>query len=63
MVVIILDGGDNMEIYNLIVALVGDLPTEFKFIYAILTLVLSMLILAFLFSLFYIPLELVRSRR
>lgn len=52
-----------MEIYNLIVALIGELPSEFTFIYAILTLVLAMLILAFLFTLFYIPLELIRDVR
>lgn len=43
--------------YDLIVDLVGPLPTEYTFIYAILTLVLSTLIISFLFQLFYIPIK------
>ncbi len=47
--------------YDIIIQLVGDLPTEFHFIYSILTLVLSTLVLSFLFQLFYIPIKLVRG--
>lgn len=46
--------------YDFIVDLVGTLPTEFEFIYSILTLVLSTVILTFLFQLFYIPLKLLQ---
>ena len=38
--------------YDMIVNLIGEVPTEFTFIYSILTLVLSMLIITFLFQLF-----------
>ena len=48
--------------YDIIVQLIGDLPTEFHFIYSILTLVLSTLIISFLFQLFYIPITLLRSK-
>lgn len=48
--------------YDIIVALIGELPTEFQFIYSILTLVLSALALSFLFQLFYIPVMLVKGR-
>ena len=47
--------------YEIIVSLIGELPTEFHFIYSILTLVLSTLIISFLFQLFYIPVKLVRG--
>lgn len=47
--------------YDIIVSLVGELPTEFNFIYSILTLVLSLLVISFLFQLFYIPIKLVRG--
>lgn len=47
--------------YDLVVELVGELPTEFTFIYSILTLVLSMLVISFLFQLFYIPINLIRK--
>lgn len=43
--------------YDIIVELVGTLPKEFEFIYSILTLVLSTLLITFLFQLFYIPLN------
>lgn len=45
--------------YDFIIDLVGTLPTEFEFIYSILTLVFSSLILSFLFQLFYIPIKLI----
>ncbi len=51
-----------MDLYQLIVNLVGPLPSEFTFIYSILTLVLAMLILSFLFSVFYIPLNLLKGK-
>lgn len=47
--------------YDLVVELIGELPTEFTFIYSILTLVLSTLLISFLFQLFYIPINLVRG--
>lgn len=47
--------------YEIIVQLIGDLPNEFHFIYSILTLVFSTLIISFLFQLFYIPLNLFRK--
>lgn len=47
--------------YEIIVSLVGEIPTEFQFIYSILTLVLSTLLISFLFQLFYIPIKLVRG--
>lgn len=46
--------------YDFIVELIGTLPTEFTFIYAILTLALGLLILSFLFTLFYIPIMLLK---
>lgn len=46
--------------YDIIVSLVGELPQEFTFIYSILTLVLSTLIISFLFQLFYIPINMLR---
>ena len=51
-----------MELYELIQNLIGTLPTEFTFIYAILTLVLGMLIISFLFSVFYIPINLLKGK-
>lgn len=47
--------------YDFIVDLIGELPTEFTFIYSILTLVMSILILVFLFQLFYIPIKLIKE--
>ena len=47
--------------YDLIVELIGEVPQEFTFIYAIITLVLSTLIVSFLFQLFYIPINLIRK--
>lgn len=47
--------------YDMVTELIGELPTEFTFIYAILTLVLSLLIISFLFQLFYIPINLLRK--
>lgn len=46
--------------YDFIVDLIGELPTEFTFIYGIATLVLTLLVLSFLFTLFYVPVLLIR---
>ena len=48
--------------YDIIVNLIGEIPTEFTFIYSILTLVLSMLVIVFLFQLFYLPIKLVNDK-
>lgn len=48
--------------YEMIKGLVGVLPTEFEFIYAILTLVLAFLLISLLFTLFYIPINMVRGK-
>jgi len=42
--------------------LVGEVPTEFTFIYSILTLVLAFLLISFLFQVFYIPIYLARGK-
>lgn len=47
--------------YDIIKDLIGIVPTEFEFIYAILTLVLGLLLISFLFQLFYIPITLLRK--
>lgn len=47
--------------YDMIVQFVGELPQEFTFIYSILTLVFSTLVISFLFQLFYIPLNMFRK--
>lgn len=44
--------------YDVIVNLIGEVPSEFTFIYSILTLVMSILIIVFLFQLFYLPIKL-----
>lgn len=48
--------------YDIIVNLIGELPTEFTFIYSILTLVLSTLVITFLFQLFYLPIKLLGNK-
>lgn len=48
--------------YDIIVNLIGELPTEFTFIYSILTLVMGMLIITFLFQLFYLPIKFIGSK-
>lgn len=48
--------------YDMIKSLIGPVPIEFEFIYVILTLVLAVLLLSFLFTLFYIPINLVRGK-
>lgn len=47
--------------YDLIVNLIGPLPTEFTFIYAILTLVFSSVVIIFLFQLFYVPISILKK--
>ena len=47
--------------YQLVQDLIGELPQEFTFIYSILTLVLALLVISFLFQLFYIPIHLIRK--
>lgn len=47
--------------YDFIVDFIGELPTEFTFIYSILTLVMGVLVLFFLFQLFYLPLKLIKE--
>ena len=47
--------------YDIIVNLIGELPPEFTFIYSILTLVLGMLIITFLFQLFYLPIKIINK--
>lgn len=47
--------------YQLVQDLIGELPQEFTFIYSILTLVLALLVISFLFQLFYIPINLIRK--
>lgn len=48
--------------YDIIVQLIGELPQEFTFIYSILTLVLSTLVMSFLFQIFFISIYIVRGR-
>lgn len=48
--------------YEIIQNIVGEVPTEFTFIYSILTLVVGFLIISFLFQLFYIPINIVRGK-
>lgn len=48
--------------YDIVKQLIGTLPTEFEFVYIIVTLVLAMLVISFLFSLFYIPINMLRGK-
>lgn len=47
--------------YDIVVSLIGELPVEFTFIYSILTLVLSTVVISFLLQLFYIPIYFLRK--
>lgn len=49
--------------YEVVENLIGPLPTQFEFIYAIVTLLIALLLISFLFQLFYIPIKLVNDRR
>lgn len=48
--------------YYIVKQLIGTLPTEFEFVYIIVTLVLAMLVISFLFSVFYIPINMLRGK-
>nr|DAX14941.1 MAG TPA: Preprotein translocase subunit SecE, Preprotein, archaeal, ribosomal, 50S, protein.0A [Inoviridae sp.] len=48
--------------YDIVKQLIGTLPTEFEFVYIIVTLVLAMLVISFLFSIFYIPINMLRGK-
>lgn len=48
--------------YDIVKQLIGTLPTEFEFVYIIVTLVLAMLVISFLFSIFYIPINILRGK-
>lgn len=49
--------------YDIVKELIGTLPTEFEFIYAIVTLLIAILLIMFLFQLFYIPIKIINDRR
>lgn len=49
--------------YDIVKELIGTLPTEFEFIYAIVTLLVAILLIMFLFQLFYIPIKIINDRR
>ena len=48
--------------YDIVKQLIGTLPTEFEFVYIIVTLVLAMLVIRFLFSVSYIPINMLRGK-
>lgn len=48
--------------YEIMKELIGPVPVQFEFIYAILTLVLALLLISLLFTLFYIPINMVRGK-
>ena len=48
--------------YDIVKQLIGTLPTEFEFVYIIVTLVLAILVISFLFSVFYIPINMLRGK-
>ena len=48
--------------YDIVKQLIGTIPTEFEFVYIIVTLVLAMLVISFLFSIFYIPINMLRGK-
>lgn len=48
--------------YEIMKELIGPVPLQFEFIYAILTLVLAFLLISLLFTLFYIPINMVRGK-
>lgn len=47
--------------YDVIVNLIGELPTEFTFIYSILTLAVSLVLISFLLQLFYLPIKIINK--
>lgn len=48
--------------YEIMKELIGPVPVQFEFIYSILTLVLAFLLISLLFTLFYIPINMVRGK-
>lgn len=48
--------------YEIMKTMIGPVPVQFEFIYAILTLVLAFLLISLLFTLFYIPINMVRGK-
>ena len=50
-----------MLMYQFIVDFIGEVPTQFSFVYTILTLILSIAILGTFTSLFYFVLRLIRG--
>lgn len=48
--------------YDFITDLIGEVPSEFTFVYSILTVAMGILLLCFLFQLFYLPLKLIEGR-
>lgn len=50
-----------MTIYDFVVSFVGDVPTQFEFIYSILTLIISISIFGTFSSLFYFVLRFIRG--
>lgn len=52
-----------MTLYEFVVSFVGEVPTQFEFIYTILTAILSLIVLGTLPSIFYFILRLVRGGR
>lgn len=49
-----------MTIYDFVVSFVGEVPTQFEFIYSILTLIISITVFGTFSSLFYFVLRMVR---
>ena len=48
--------------YEMIKELIGSVPAQFEFIYIMLVAILAMMLLSLLFSLFYIPIAMVRGK-
>lgn len=48
--------------YDVVKQLIGTLPAEFEFVYVIITIVLCILVISFLFSVFYIPINMIRGK-
>ena len=48
--------------YEMIKGLIGPGPVQFEFVYIVLTLVLAFLLISLLFSIFYIPINMVRGK-
>ena len=48
--------------YEIMKELIGPVPVQFEFVYIVLTLVLAFLLISLLFTLFYIPINMVRGK-